>query len=453
MSAVAILMKEQGWKVSGSDDNFYPPISTVIESSGIKFFKGYSKGNLSNKIDIIVIGKHAGLTPENNEEVAAAFQNKAKVISFPELLGEITKHRTNIVVAGSYGKSTCSALLAWCLIQSGKDPGYFIGAASVTPKKGSNLGTGKEFILEGDEYPAANWDDNSKFLYYHPSYVLLTSLAHDHLNVYPTAESYRKSFEELLRSVPSQGKIFACLNGEAVVQTLAKLKINATTYGSKNSGAQWYYDNLELGDISTFNIYKSGIKIVTISTNLLGKHNMENIVGVAAVLLSLNLITPEKFAEAVKNFKPLERRLDKKSDKTFIPIYEGFGSSVDKAKAAIQTMRLYYPGKKIIVLFEPHALSWLIPTARHWYSNVFKEADEAIIYYPKKLDGPNKLTCLELLSEIKIIAYCLQTTEQIINQLKKDLDKNSLVLILTSGSFDGAIPLVIDFAKTNFPKS
>src|SRR3989344_8343376 len=124
MSAVAMILKDLGWYVTGSDDNFYPPVSTFIEEAGIPFSKGHQKENIPSDVDLFIIGKHAGLTPEQNPEVKAAFESGKPIKSFAQVLGEITKERKNIVVAGSYAKSTCTALLAWCLEYAGKDPGY-----------------------------------------------------------------------------------------------------------------------------------------------------------------------------------------------------------------------------------------------------------------------------------------------------------------------------------------
>src|SRR5258708_2073834 len=148
MSAVAILFKEMGWRVTGSDANFYPPVSTYLEQSEIRFFRGYRKENIPSDVEIIVIGKHAELTPELNEEVRAAFEMRAPIKSFAEVLGEVTQGRENIVVVGSYGKSTCAALLAWCLESAGKEPGYVIGAIPLTPNQSSAAGKGKQFIIE-----------------------------------------------------------------------------------------------------------------------------------------------------------------------------------------------------------------------------------------------------------------------------------------------------------------
>lgn len=454
MSAVAILLKKLGWNVSGSDDNFYPPVSILIEKSGIKLFRGYRKENISTKIDIIIIGKHIGLSPQDNEEVRSAFQGKANVMSFPELLGSITKDRDNIVVAGSYGKSTCSALLAWCLDKAGQDPGYFIGAIPLTPNKSSNFGKGHLFVLEGDEYPSSNWDNRSKFIHYHPRHLLLTSLAHDHLNVFKTVDDYRQPFKKLIRLLPANGTLVACVDGNGVVETLKKLKVNAILYGSREKGAFWYVKNQRCGEISSFDIFKNNKKIASIKTRLLGRHNMENILGVGTLLLENKLITPKEFTHAVYTFKSPTRRLDKKSDKTTIPIYEGFGSSIDKARAAIETMGLHYPDRKLITLFEPHALSWQLKSALPWYDQIFTFADDVLIYWPEQKRSNDSIGLDDILSQAKKPDHVrrFRSVAEGLKLMKESLNKNSAVLILTSGGFDGMINKATSLLEKEYPK-
>src|SRR5262249_51826111 len=157
-------------EVSGSDEGYYPPISDFLDREGLTCLTPHSPDNIPAQVDLIVIGKHAKLTPETNEEVHAAFQLRecglAEIKSFPEVLQELTRETQNVVVAGSYGKSTTTALLAWMLRESGKDPSYFIGAVPLGFSSTAHVGHGKYFVLEGDEYPASNWDSRSKFLFY-----------------------------------------------------------------------------------------------------------------------------------------------------------------------------------------------------------------------------------------------------------------------------------------------
>jgi UDP-N-acetylmuramate: L-alanyl-gamma-D-glutamyl-meso-diaminopimelate ligase len=202
MSAVALLMREAGVTITGSDEGFYAPVSDYLAKANIDFFNGYKKENIPDDADVVVIGKNAKLTKESNEEVAAAFASGKLIRSFPDILEEMTKGDDTIVVAGSYGKSTSTALLSWCLLESHKDPSYFIGEITKGLDAHAHLGGSNLFVLEGDEYPSANWDYRSKFLHYNPKNVLLTSATHDHINVFPTHEEYLSPFRQLLAILP-----------------------------------------------------------------------------------------------------------------------------------------------------------------------------------------------------------------------------------------------------------
>jgi len=205
MSAVALLMREAGVEITGSDEGFYPPVSDYLAAANIPFSNGYKKENIPDDADVIVIGKNAKLTKESNEEVAAAFASGKRILSFPDVLEEMTAGDETLVVVGSYGKSTSTALLSWCLLQSQKDPSYFIGEITNGLEAHAHLGHGNVFVLEGDEYPSANWDYRSKFLHYNPKNVLLTSATHDHVNVFPTHEEYLSPFRQLIAVLPQDG--------------------------------------------------------------------------------------------------------------------------------------------------------------------------------------------------------------------------------------------------------
>src|SRR6185312_3515847 len=205
MSATALLLREAGVDITGSDEGFYPPVSDYLVAAHIPFNNGYKPEHIPADADVIVIGKNAKLVPETNAEVKAAFDyhknSGKKILSFPAVLAELTKNTDNIIVAGSYGKSTSTALLAWCLLHGKYDPSYFIGEITRGFVAHAHLGKGKTFILEGDEYPSANWDNTSKFLHYNAKSVLLTSATHDHVNVYPTHEEYLAPFRKLLEQL------------------------------------------------------------------------------------------------------------------------------------------------------------------------------------------------------------------------------------------------------------
>lgn len=453
MSAVAKLLIEQGHSVTGSDEGFYPPISDYLKANAIPCATPFSKSNIPEDTDFIVIGKHAKLVPEENEEVAAAFSSNKKIISFPEALAMITKGRHNIVVAGSFGKSTCTSLIAWCLEDNGA--GYFIGALPLTPKENARLGQGELFIVEGDEYPSANWDRTSKFLYYNPRDVLLTALAHDHVNVFATHADYIEPFEKMISGLPEDGLLVACIDDKTIRERMGSWQKKCITYGFSQN-AMWRAENISWGDKTTFDLVRDGVIVVSLATTLLGKHNVENIVGVSAFLLEKGYVTPEELKEKIATFEGIVRRLDKKSHRTSLPIYEGFGSSIDKARSAIEAIRLHFPDRRLVIVFEPHTFSWRNRQAITWYDTVFSGAKKVFIYKPPEhgSETHDQLSLEEIVSRVRgasIDAIGIETVQHGKSLILDTLENTDVVLILSSGGMDGLMQELVSHVEQKFP--
>ncbi len=456
MSAVANLLIEKGWAVSGSDEGFYPPISTYLQKQNIPCLVGYRKENIPPDIDIIVIGKHAKLVPEENEEVREAQRYSEKIKSFPEVLALLTNETENILAVGSFGKSTNTSLLSWILQFNGKDPSFFIGAIPKTPETSSHIGKGEQFIIEGDEYPSANWDSRSKFLFYKPHDILLTSLAHDHINVFPTVSSYIAPYRRLLQQLPDDGLLVACLDGEGVPEFIQETNKKVVTYALQNK-AEWSAQNIIWGEETIFNLVKNGEMVTPIRTSLLGTHNIENIVGVSALLLSKNLVTTEELARAISKFKSITRRLDRKSEQTTIPIYEGFGSSYEKAKSAIAAIKLHFPERRLLIVFEPHTFSWRNRGAIEWYDTIFTPAEKVFIYKPPThgADTHEQLTLTEIIDRVRntgkdVTGFEHASEGQV--TIMNSVEKNDVVLLLTSGDLGGLIETLPKASEKNFPR-
>lgn len=453
MSAVAELLVESGHVVTGSDEGFYPPISDYLVEHKIPCTTPFSPNNIPNDVDYIVIGKHAKLVPEENEEVKAAFDSGKPILSFPQVLQALSEKKERILAVGSYGKSTCTSLLSWCLEINHKDPSYFIGALPLTPYTNAHIGQGQDFIMEGDEYPSSNWDNTSKFLFLSPKHVIVTALAHDHVNVFPTHEDYVAPFIKLLLEV--SGKMVLCLDDETIQAKLPTLSGDIITYGLSEN-ALYRAENIEWGMVSSFDLMRGGVFVERLSTSLLGRHNIQNIVGVSALLLETGKLTKEELAHGISSFKGIVRRLDKKSEKTIIPVYEGFGSSVDKARSAIEAIKLHFPTRRLIAVFEPHTFSWRNRSALHWYDTVFQGVDHVYMYKPPEHGkGTHDQLSLQEIAE-RVVATGIPVTPfehtstglvEIINHTQT----NDVILILSSGGMDGLIPETVSALEEKFP--
>jgi len=456
MSATALLLRQLGCAISGSDEGFYPPVSDYLARAQIPFNHGYRKENIPADADIIVIGRNTKLVPQSNEEVRAAFASGKRICSFPEILHELIDDAETIVVAGSYGKSTCAALLAWCLAAAGKDPSYFIGEVTNGFASHARLGQDGVFVLEGDEYPAANWDDQSKFLYYRPKNILLTSATHDHINVFPTHAEYLAPFRALIALLPVDG-LLVVNGGEPHACSLARDYAGRKVFYA-GAEAFWRAEQIAYGERTSFQLWRGKEMVATLATSLLGAHNVENIVGASAMLLEKGLLSPRQLAAGVATFQGVKRRLDRKSEQTSIPIYEGFGSSYEKAKSAISAIKRHFPTRRLLIVFEPHTFSWRNRGALSWYDDVFAGAAKVFIYKPA-LQGAaahSQLSQQEIVAHVQKAGFDAEAIEEPTAALKtiaQNLTANDVVLLLTSGDLGGLIEAIPRLAEQEFPLS
>lgn len=455
MTALATYLKDQGHHVTGSDMGSYDPSASYLRNAGIDFHTTYNADNIPADADIIVIGKHAKLTMDN-VEVAAAFQHPAEVISMAEMWGRLAEHTTNTLVVGSYGKSTNTALMAWCLRYADKKPHYFVGAIPHDMTL-SHIGDSDIFIMEGDEYPTSNFDMTSKFMYLHGKHILLTSGEHDHVNMFPTEAGYLATYQELLKTLTPESILVANIHHPNVADLVDGTPAQLTTYSlQKHDG--YHPRNIVYGDMTTFDLYKGDDHITQLRTPLLGSFNIENIVGSSAMLLEQGLLSADELKNGIASFQGVVRRLDKKTDASTVRVYEGFGSSYTKAKTALDALRLHFPDARIITVFEPHTFSWRDPLTAHWYDDVFEESDYIIVYEPPAKDGKDTSHQLQLSEIVERItnsgrtAHGVRTHDEGMELITDAVESDDIILMLSSGELGGLIKSIPDWAEKTYPQ-
>ncbi len=456
MSATALLLRQMGVKITGSDEGFYPPVSDYLKNEKIPFAEGYRKENIPEDADVIVIGKNAKLQPESNEEVHAAMNSGKPVRSFADLLHDMTAGSDTIVAAGSYGKSTCTALLAWCLRSANKDPSYFIGEITNGFDRHAHRGGGSTFVLEGDEYPASNWDNISKFLRYNARNVLLTSATHDHVNVFPTHADYLAPFRALLASLPANG-LLVVNESEPHARALANNLACPIACYALDDKAHWHAENIERRAETSFDLMQGDRKIIRLSTRLLGDHNIENIVGVSAMLLERDLLSPKQLSTGISTFQGVKRRMELLSPASTVPVYEGFGSSYEKARSAIAASKLHFPDRRLLVVFEPHTFTWRNRAAIAAYDDVFAGASRIFIFEPASQGAGThaQLTQDEIVARVRAANYdaeAINDPRQALDGLSDILRADDVVLLLTSGELGGLIKTIPQLVEMKFPR-
>jgi UDP-N-acetylmuramate: L-alanyl-gamma-D-glutamyl-meso-diaminopimelate ligase len=448
MSALASVLKSDGAEVSGSDDGVFPPISTYLQRQGLSYHDGFDAGLVPADVDVAIVGTSAKLELGSNVELDALVRRGVPRFSFAEYLGRHTQGRENIVIAGSFGKSTLTAMCASFLVHAGKDPGYFIGAIPLDLDATGASGADPAFLIEGDEYIVSPEDRRSKFLLYHPSHVMISSLVHDHLNVFPTIESYEAPFADLIGMVPEGGKL-VCAHAHLALHRLTAGR-QVVWYGLQpNPG--YFAEDVRIGETTRFDLRTPGGERLELTTQLLGLHNIENIVGASALLLELGLITAAELAEVAPGFRGVARRLDKKTLVSRAPAYEGFGSSYEKARSAIEAMQLHFPARPLVVVFEPHTFSWRSREGLSWYDSVFEGVDRVLLLPPPGHGaGSDQLSHDEIMSRLGaagIRATKIAGREDALSDLKSTLKGDEAILLLSSGPLAGladALPPMLD---------
>lgn len=449
VSALASVLHSQGHHVSGSDEGVFPPVSTYLDNLGIHYANGFDAANLPDHVDIAIVGTTAKMVPETNVELAELKRRGVPCYNFATYLGEHTKARENLIVAGSFGKSSLTALITFLLVHAGQDPGWFIGAIPLDlPQTGHN-GTDPLFIMEGDEYVVSLGDRRSKFELYTPAHLLVSSIVHDHINMFPTMGEYEAPFAKLIAAIPEDGLLVACHSFEPVRRLVGTRK--AVWYGAGlNPG--YYADDIVIGETTRFDLCCPNGTKIALETELLGHHNIENIVGAAAFLLEKGALDGAEIHAGLKVFRGVARRLDKKTRTSRVPIYEGFGSSYEKARSAIEAIKLHFPTRPAIIIFEPHTFSWRNQNALSWYDSVFEGVEKVLIMAPPThgAGSHDQLTQEQIVARVRgvgVDANSVLDGAQVLETLADNLNGNEVVLLLSSGPLDGLandLPLQFD---------
>jgi UDP-N-acetylmuramate: L-alanyl-gamma-D-glutamyl-meso-diaminopimelate ligase len=383
-SALAIAFHKKGWTVTGSDKGFYPPVSTALEQAGIPFYAGWHPEKMGTP-DFVVIGTASGT---QNPETVFAHEHNIPIKSDAEVRGEYFAKKHSIVCAGTWGKTSSTALLAHILTEAGMDPSYVIGGLPTSssadldkPFPAARLGDSDWSVIEGDEYKSSPTDNRPKFAYLHATHLLLTAVSWDHADLYPTEASYFKVFEKLIAEIPAGGLIVACNDHEKVMEMIKKNRpAPRISYGKKN--ADYVYENIsQSADGLRFTITHKNKKkdgqenSYNITSPMIGVYQAENITGCFALACEIG-IPPEKAAQAISSFKGLKRRLEKRLDGK-VTIFDDIAHSPEKAASVLANVRSIYQGR-ITAIFEPN-IGGRQKEAIAKYDSAFKDADLVII--------------------------------------------------------------------------
>ncbi len=454
MASVAGLAQEAGFKVSGSDANIYPPMSTMLEELGIKVHTPYAAENLGKANPKLVVVANA--LSRGHVELEALLSSSTRYTSFPAFLGDNFLHkRASVVVAGTHGKTTTTSIMACVAKDLGWDPGYLIGGIPRDLPRSFALGTGKIFAIEGDEYDTAFFDKDSKFLHYRPKYVILNNIEFDHADIFKDLAAIEAQFTKLLDLVSDPTKIIANIDDTGVASLLDRLQLTqkVTTVATlgKNTNAKVKLLKLEAPAPGKGDLWKIAVQTADgqkreVMTHLAGPHNAANI---CQVLACLDLIqaagdAPKvefaKIAQAIQKFSGVKRRLDRLASVRDIDVFEDFAHHPTAVKAVLESMRTLYPGRRLIVAFEPKNATSRRNVFVKEFAKSLSVADQVFIGacpVDQRIPADQRMNTAEMAQLIGERAQAFGDNEALLESLVALAKPNDAIIFMSSSSFSG----------------
>ena len=432
MGGIAALARATGHRVTGSDQNVYPPMSDQLAALGIELIQGYDPQQLQLRPDVVVVGN---VMSRGNALVEALLESGIPYTSGPEWLARhVLAGRWTLAVAGTHGKTTTSSILAWILEHAGLDPGFLIGGVPGNFNVTARLGGGRHFVVEADEYDTAFFDKRAKFVHYRPRTAVLNNLEHDHADIYPDVASIQWQFHQLLRMVPRNGLVVANA-GDANVMRVIDMGCWTPVErfaGTVSGDTAWYAAAPPGGDYSTFAIMEGNQRVADVQWQMLGRHNAEN--ALAAVLAARHAgVAIETAVAALKEFRGVRRRLEVRGVVGGITVYDDFAHHPTAIEVTIDALRRRIGSSRLVAVLEPRSNTMKLGTHRDAMAKALERADRVWLY-----QGPNVTWdvagSVAALGERAAVAKDL---DQLVATLGATLTAGDHVLIMSNGGFGG----------------
>ena len=442
MSALAGMLQSTGWRVTGSDDNVYPPMSTQLEALGIELRRGFSAEHLADHPALVVVGNAVS---RSNPEVQAMLAQGIPYRSFPQALAEFfLQDRHPIVVVGTHGKTTTASLMAWVLEAAGLDPSYMIGGIPQNFATNHKLGRGAFFVVEGDEYDTAFFDKGPKFLHYRPQSAILTSVEFDHADIYRDLDHVKDAFRQFTRILPADGYLAAGIDFPHVAEILAGAPCPWEGYGFSTS-ARWQAGDEELSQAGAcFTVSHQGQAMGAIRWRLSGRYNIQNALGVIAVASSLGLPF-DTIRRGVETFAGVRRRQEVRGVAWDVTVIDDFAHHPTAIRETLAGLRERYDGRRLWAIFEPRSATSRRSTFQEAFVEAFAPADRVVIaglYNPDAIPPEARLSPQRLAEDIAQhrgrAAVYLPEVEAIVRHVMAHVQPHDVLVIMSNGGF-GAI--------------
>jgi UDP-N-acetylmuramate: L-alanyl-gamma-D-glutamyl-meso-diaminopimelate ligase len=440
MGSFAGMLKAAGYAVTGSDENVYPPMSTQLERWGIEVMTPYRAENLDRaRPDLVVVGN---VVRRVNAEATAVRERGLPHVSFPQALGDLfIAPRHGVVVVGTHGKTTATAMMGALLHHAGRDPSFLVGGVSRDFDSNFRLGQGPHFVVEGDEYDTAYFDKGPKFLHYHPRTAIFTSCELDHADIYRDEAHYESAFEKFADILPADGFLAVCAAYPSVVRIAGKARCEVETYGLE--GADWEARRIELRpDGARFDLVRRGRAVARPRLAVGGAHNVENALGVAAAATRLGLAA-EEIAAGFEAFRGVKRRQEVRGVAGGVTVVDDFAHHPTAVAKTLQAIRGTFPEGRILACFEPRSNTSRRNLHQREYVTAWPCAAEVYILRPAPTDRvpeSERLDVDRLAREIAAAgppAHACATVEEMVEAVARSARPGDVVVAMSNGAFGG----------------
>jgi len=440
MGALACMLRDMGFEVTGSDQGIYPPMSNFLADRGITTAEGFSAKNIAYGPDLVIVGN---VVPRNNPEAEKMFGMGLHFCSMPQAVNHfLAKDKKTFVITGTHGKTSTSSLLAWLFHEAGLDPSFMIGGILKNFDNSYGLGKGDVMVIEGDEYDTAFFDKGPKFLHYPPFMAVLTSVEFDHADIFRDLDHVKSAFGTFVSGMSPESTLFAYDADENIAELITGNRTcGMRTYG-RNEDSSWC-----LGKISarvpwnSFEVLKEGKLFGRFRTKLMGEHNLLNALSVIAVAHDMG-IPADVISDALEGFQGVRRRQEVRGQKNGITVMDDFAHHPTAVRETIRAVRPFYPQGRVIAIFEPRTNSSMRKVFQDVYSLSFDEADIVCIRKPSRLDKiqpDERFSSEKLVSDLKKRgrdAHHFHDTDVLMDFLVREADRGDVLLIMSNGGFD-----------------
>jgi UDP-N-acetylmuramate: L-alanyl-gamma-D-glutamyl-meso-diaminopimelate ligase len=445
MASLAGMLQARGHLVSGSDENVYPPMSTMLLSLGITVLPGYRAEHLTPAPDCVIVGN---AIPRGNPEVEETLKRKLLYRSQAEVVkDEFIRGRHSLVIAGTHGKTTTTSIAAWVIDQGGLNPSFLIGG--VAQNFGSSFRVTKSdyLIIEGDEYDTAYFDKGPKFMHYLPELGIVNNIEFDHADIYADLDAVKLAFRRFMNLVPGNGRLIAgwdSPNVRAVVEALGnKLFTELETFGFSKE-ATWQIRDADFsGGLSRFNVFRYNEAWGEFKTPLLGEFNLLNCL---AVIIAADAwgVHRDTIAGALSTFKNVKRRAEVRGEERGVTVIDDFAHHPTAVRETLRALAAKYVGRRLIAVFEPRSWSSRLAVFQDNYAEAFATADYVVIsavFDSQKVTEKGRALdtrkLIEAISKQGKIAMVFPGADQIVTHLVPELREGDVVAIMSNGGFGG----------------